>query len=169
MLTIRTATFGDIEEITEIYNAAGVQTTASYALEPVTVADRQAWFEARMANDEPVLVLIDDDVIVGYAAYGPFRSLKGYAQTVEHSVYIRDGYRAAGGGRMLMSALIDYAVDHDVHVMVGVIDGTNEESIAFHSRLGFEETGRLPEVGRKFGAWRTVVFMTLILGASKSN
>lgn len=169
MLTIRPATLSDVEEITEIYNTAGVQTTASYALEPVTVADRQAWFEARMANDEPVLALVDDGATIGYAAYGPFRSLSGYAHTVEHSVYISDGYRTSGGGRMLMHALMDYALGRGVHVMVGVIDATNEASIAFHERLGFEETGRLPEVGRKFGAWRTVVFMTKILGAPQSN
>ena len=42
MPTIRPATHNDIPAITEIYNEAGVGTTASYALEPVTVADRRA-------------------------------------------------------------------------------------------------------------------------------
>lgn len=163
MLTIRPAAPADIEAITTIYNQAGVGTTASYALEPVTLADRRAWYDARVAADEPVLVLVDEGEIVGYAAYGPFRSLGGYVHTVEHSVYIAEGRRAAGGGRMLMSALIDYAIGHGVHVMVGVIDATNEASISFHERLGFAETGRLPEVGRKFGQWRNVVFMTRIL------
>ena len=36
------------------------------------------------------------------------------------------------------------------------------ESIAFHRRLGFEETGRLPKVGRKFGRWLDAVFMTRV-------
>ena len=37
--TIRPARQGDLEAITAIYNEAGVGTTASYDIEPVTVAD----------------------------------------------------------------------------------------------------------------------------------
>lgn len=163
MPTIRPAIASDIEAITEIYNTSAVATTASYALEPVSIADRRAWFDRLTAGDFPVLVVEEGGVVIGYASYGPFRSLEGYAHTVEHSVYIADGYRTGGLGRMLMSALIDRAASDRVHVMVGVIDAGNEESIAFHERLGFESTGRLPQVGRKFGRWLDVVFVTLVL------
>lgn len=163
MPTIRPAAASDIAVITEIYNESAVATTASYALEPVSPADRLAWFERLNSSDFPVLVVEDDGVVIGYASYGPFRSLEGYAHTVEHSVYIAPGHRAGGFGRMLMSALIDRAIGDQVHVMVGVIDAGNTESVAFHERLGFEVTGRLPQVGRKFGRWLDVVFVTLVL------
>lgn len=163
MPTIRPAHARDIPAVTDIYNEAAVGTTASYALEPVTVADRQAWFERLSAADYPILVMEDrDGLIVGYASYSQFRTLEGYKHTVEHNVYIRDGHRASGSGRMLMTALIDYARGRGVHVMVGVIDATNEASIAFHEKLGFHVAGRLPQVGRKFGRWLDVVFVTRI-------
>lgn len=163
MPTIRPARIRDIPAVTDIYNEAGVGTTASYALQPVTVADRQAWFERLTADEYPVLVMEDSDgLIVGYASYSQFRPLDGYRHTVEHSVYIREGCRDAGAGRMLMTALIDYARGRGVHVMVGVIDGANDASITFHERLGFEVVGRLPQVGRKFGRWLDVVFVTKI-------
>lgn len=162
MPTIRPAGEQDLAAITEIYNEAGVGTTASYALEPVSVENRRDWFVRLSADGFPVLVLTENDEVLGYASYGPFRGLAGYAYTVEHSIYISDRYRASGGGRMLMSALIDYARGRGVHVMVGVIDGSNEDSIAFHRRLGFQECGRLPEVGRKFGRWLDVVFLALV-------
>ena len=163
MPIIRPAQHRDLAAITELYNEAGVGTTASYALEPVTLEDRRAWFERLTASDFPVLVLEDDGDIIGYASYAQFRPLAGYAHTGEHSVYIRSGRRAAGGGRMLMFALLDYARGRGVHVMVGVVDGANEDSLAFHRKLGFVETGRLPEVGRKFDRWLDVVFMTQVL------
>ena len=125
MPTIRPAHRDDLPAITEIYNEAGVGTTASWALEPVTVEDREQWFDRLNKGDFPVLVLVEEGTVVGFASYGPFRPLAGWAPTVEHSVYIRDGYRASGGGRMLMHALIDYAQGRGVHTMVGVIDGTN--------------------------------------------
>ena len=162
MPTIRPAHRDDLPAITEIYNEAGVGTTASYAIEPVTLADRVAGFERLNAADFPILVLAEGDQILGFASYGTFRALAGYNHTVEHSVYIRPGHRAAGGGRMLVNALIDYARGRGIHAMVGVIDADNEASIAFHERLGFQVSGRLPEVGRKFGRWLSIVFVTLV-------
>lgn len=162
MPSIRPARHEDLDQITAIYNEAGVGTAASYALEPVTLADRQAWFRRLSAEDCPVLVLTSEDEIIGYASYGTFRALAGYSYTVEHSVYIRSGHRAAGGGRMLMNALLDYARGRGVHVMVGVIDGDNVDSVTFHERLGFSVTGRLPQVGRKFGQWRDIVFVARV-------
>ena len=160
---MRPARQGDPRPSGAIHSAAGVAPPASWALEPVTLEDRQAWFSRLTAADFPVLVLqTPDGAVAGFASYGPFRPLAGWAPTVEHSIYIGEGHRASGGGRMLMNALIDYASGRGVHVMVGVIDADNEESIAFHRRLGFEETGRMPQVGRKFGRWLDAVFMTRV-------
>jgi phosphinothricin acetyltransferase len=47
--------------------------------------------------------------------------------------------------------------------MVGGIEAGNEASLALHRLLGFHEVGRLPEVGRKFDRWLTLVFVQLIL------
>jgi len=44
--------------------------------------------------------------------------------------------------------------------MVGVLDAGNMASRAFHRSLGFTESAVLPEVGRKFGRWLDVVFVT---------
>lgn len=163
--TIRPATVADLPAVVDIYNDAGVGTTASYDLDPVDLADRRAWFDALTAAGFPVLVAVDGEgSIIGYASYGTFRNKAGYAHTVEHSVYVAAGRRSAGTGRLLMDALIDHARQRDVHAMVGCLDADNAASLAFHRRLGFTETGRLPQVGRKFDRWLDVVFMVLLLG-----
>lgn len=171
-VTIRTATADDVPAITAIYNESGVGTTASYDLAPVSVADRMAWFQAKQRRRFPVMVAEWSDTgaepaVVGFASYGSFRDKAGYDFTVEHSVYVAPDRRAAGVGRMLMSALIDHARGGGVHVMVGVVDGNNEASIAFHEQLGFVLAGRMDEVGRKFGRWLDVVFMTLTFEDSR--
>lgn len=161
--TIRSATHADLPAIVAIYNEAGVGTTASYDVEPVDLVNRRKWFERLTNGAFPVLVLEEpsEGGVIGYACYGPFRDKAGYAHTVEHSVYVAEGQRAAGAGRMLMTALIDYARGHGVHVMVGVLDADNAASRAFHQRLGFVESAVLAEVGWKFGRWLDVVFATL--------
>jgi phosphinothricin acetyltransferase len=47
--------------------------------------------------------------------------------------------------------------------MVGGIDATNKDSIAFHKKFGFTENGVLKEVGFKFDQWLDLQFMQLIL------
>ena len=44
--------------------------------------------------------------------------------------------------------------------MIGVLDADNAASRAFHKSLGFVESAVLSEVGRKFGCWLDVVFVT---------
>lgn len=163
-ITIRRAGAADLPDITRIYNEAGVGSTASYDLEPVSLVNREQWFATLTARDQPVLVAVEDGVVLGYANYGNFRDKAGYAHTVEHTVYVGEGHRASGCGRMLMTALIDHARGHGVHVMIGVVDAENADSLAFHARLGFVEAGRLSEVGHKFGRWLDVVIMQLNFG-----
>lgn len=57
--------------------------------------------------------------------------------------------------------------------MLGVIDADNQGSLRLHQRLGFEQAGRLVQVGRKFGRWLDVVFVQRMMnpdeGASRDD
>jgi len=44
------------------------------------------------------------------------------------------------------------------HTMIGVVDASNQASMAFHETLGFELLWLLPEAGRKFDRWLTAAF-----------
>jgi len=59
--------------------------------------------------------------------------------------------------------LIDLARGRGLHTLIGGVDSENAGSLAFHRALGFEEAGRLREVGRKFDRWLTLVFMQKLL------
>ena len=92
--------------------------------------------------------------VLGYATFGPFRgSWPGYRHTVEHSVHVRQDQRGRGLGTALIQALFPLAQAQGVHVMVGAIDASNTGSLRLHARLGFVQTGLMPQVGRKFGRW----------------
>jgi L-amino acid N-acyltransferase YncA len=47
--------------------------------------------------------------------------------------------------------------------MIGVIDASNENSIRFHEKFGFQSMGILKEVGFKFDRWLDANLMTLKL------
>lgn len=160
---IRDAVTADLAAITEIHNHAVVHTTAIWNDDPVDVADRAAWMAERADAGYPVIVAVDETGVLGFASYAQWRARSGYRFTVEHSVYVRDGQRGRGLGRLLMEALIGRARAAGLHVMVAGIESGNAGSIALHERLGFVEVGRMPQVGAKFGRWLDLTFMQLVL------
>ena len=89
--------------------------------------------------------------VIGYGSFGDFRPFEGYRVTVEHSVYIAKEARGHGAGEALLAALIEEAERMEKHNMIGGIDASNAPSIALHVKFGFEEVGRMPGVGTKFG------------------
>jgi phosphinothricin acetyltransferase len=102
--------------------------------------------------------------VLGYASFGDWRAFDGYRHTVEHSVYVKHDQRGKGLGRHLMLALIERAQKLNKHVMVAAIEAGNQGSIAMHVKLGFVQTGLMPEVGTKFGKWLDLVYLQLKLG-----
>lgn len=160
---IRPATAADLPAILAIYNEAVTTTTAIWNWGEADLANRRAWFDARALQGYPILVADSDGTAGAYASFGDWRPFEGYVHTVEHSVYVASHARRKGLGAVLLGALVDEARRLDKHVMLGGIDATNEASLALHRRLGFVETARMPEVGRKFGRWLDLVFMQKIL------
>lgn len=170
-VVVRAATRSDVEAITEIYNQAVVHTTASYDLEPVTLASRLDWFDQKIADGWPVLVATGDPAdgqqgtgeVLGWSSYGPYRAKAGYDATVEHSVYVSSDHRAEGVGTALLLPLIAQARAEGRHVMLGGVDADNAGSIAFHERHGFTVVAHFRQVGRKFDRWLDLVFLQLLL------
>ena len=163
MIAIRDAGEDDLPRILAITNAAIVTTTTTFNLSPVTLADRRTWMAERQARGFPILVAAADGEVAGFGTLGVFRPWEGFLHTVEHSLYVDPHYSGRGFGTALLAALVDRARALDVHVMVGGIGADNTRSLALHARAGFVETGRMPEVGRKFDRWLDLVFMQKIL------
>ncbi|MCX2522647.1 GNAT family N-acetyltransferase [Larsenimonas rhizosphaerae] len=155
----------DLQAIVAIYNQAVRETTAIWNFTEVDEANRWHWLRERVDAGYPVLVARSGGHCLGYATYGPWRPHDGFARTVEHSVYVAEGRQGNGIGSTLMKALMVRAADQGIHVMVAGIDAGNPGSIRLHERLGFSESGRLPQVGMKFGRWLDLVFMQYVFPA----
>lgn len=158
--TLRAATAADLEPMRAIYNKAVLHTTASYDYLPRSAEKQREWFAGKQAAGLPVLVAQCGEAVAGYASYGPFRNWDGYRFTVEHSVYVHQGFRRAGLASALVARLLQEASAQGLHLMVAAIDAANAGSIELHRRLGFEQAGVLREAGYKFERWLDLAFMT---------
>ena len=163
-ITISAAAEEHLPGILAIYNHAVEHTTAIWNDAVVDVENRRAWWLARTEGGFPVLVGLDEGGgVLGYGGYGPFRPFDGYRQTVEHFVYVAERARRRGVATALLRDLEARARSQGMHVMVGGIAADNAPSLALHRQFGFAETGRMPEVGQKFGRFLDLVLVQKML------
>lgn len=167
-MSIRYASKEDCAAIAEIYNHAVLHTAAIWNEKTVDGNQRLAWLTARQQAGFPVLVSEENGKVTGYSSYGDWRAFDGFRHTVEHSVYVHPDYQNKGLGRALLLALINEARQQNKHVMVAAIEGQNHASLHLHSTLGFIITGKMPQVGCKFGRWLDLTFMQLQLDKRSS-
>lgn len=159
---IRKATFCDLERITEIYNWAVENTTASFDINPQTIEQRAKWFEE---HDErhPLIVYEVENKVVGYASLSEFRSKEGYRNSCELSVYIDPEFHNQGIGNKLMEKIIKLGSEVGFHVIISSVCADNKVSIKMHEKFGFEPCGYMKEVGFKFGRYLDSIFYQLFV------
>ena len=162
-LVIDRAQPADVAGITTIFNEAITYTAAVWYDEPRTEADMSTWIADRTRAGQPFLVARLDGQVVGFTTYGQFRPWPGYRHSVELSIFVDGGHRRRGIGRQLVTTLLNEARQAGVHVIIAGIEADNEASLELHRRLGFVEVGRMPEVGKKFNRWLTLVLMQRML------
>lgn len=162
---IRPATEADLPAITAIYDHAVRTGTATFELEPPTLAEMMARFGNLTGAGFPYLAAIADDRVAGYAYAGPYRPRPAYRFTVENSVYLPPDVQRRGIGLRLLTALIEESAVRGFRQMIAVIgDSANAGSIGVHTRAGFEMIGTHRNVGFKFGRWLDTVMMQRDLG-----
>jgi L-amino acid N-acyltransferase YncA len=165
----RVAKEEDMATVTAIYNRVVTTSNTIYEETEAEVERFILLLEEKNKADIPFIVATEvnsetgKEEVTGYAYYGPFRARYCYRMTVEHSVYVREDQRGKGLGDCLLLKIMELAKQKGVHVMVGGIDSENTISIKIHEKHGFNEVGRMPEVGLKKGQWLTLVLMQKIL------
>ncbi|MEP3347899.1 MAG: N-acetyltransferase family protein [Litoreibacter sp.] len=162
MTLIRPAQAKDAAGICAILNPIIANTTITFSPDPITQDDVIEGLSNHAARAHPYLVAEDDSAggaVVGYAKYGPFRAGAGYARTVEITVHLAPCARGQGLGRKLVKTLEDHARATKLHALVAGISSENTSALNFHTKLGFETVGTLPQVGHKFGRFIDLVLM----------
>lgn len=154
---LREAREEDLEAINRIYNHYVVHSTCTLQTEPSTLQERREWLAAQGAR--PVLVATLGGEVVGWGALIQHHPRAGYRFTLEDSLYLRHDMTGRGMGRLLLEELLVRARALGAHSVLAKIEATQAQSLALHARCGFEEVGRLREVGFKLERWVDIVFM----------
>jgi L-amino acid N-acyltransferase YncA len=161
-MQVRLATIADAEAINAIYNHYVRTSAATFQVDDETADERVEELRARPDN-QPLTVLEVDGKVVGWGALSPFRSRCAYRDTIELTVYVRDDCHRRGYGRAIVQDLVARARSLGYHTVLAASCEESVGSVGLLKSLGFEEAGRLREVGAKFGRRLDVIYLQLML------
>ena len=153
---IREAKFSDAKMIADIYNYYILNTVITFELEPIPPQEIVKRME-KYKEVGPYLVYEENHEIIGYAYVSRFRERKAYENSVESTIYLKNGSGSQGLGSRLYGELLSN-VSQQYHMIIAGIALPNEASVRLHERCGFIKVGCFSEVGRKFGKWIDVGF-----------
>lgn len=162
---IRAVTPDDARQLLDIYTPYVEKTAISFEYDVPTLEEFQRRIRKTLQK-YPYITAEKDGELLGYAYTGPFVGRAAYDWAVETSIYLREGCRRMGIGKMLyakieeisrlqnilsLNACIGYPEIEDEHL--------NKNSVQFHAHIGFEMVGEFHKCGYKFGTWYNMVWM----------
>ena len=161
---IRLVTEQDADAVHGIYAPVGRDTVISFEWEVPTVQEIRGRIGKVLSDGYPWLVAEVDGRVSGYAYAGLFRTRTAYSWTVEVSVYVDPQHHGRGVGRAVYGTLLRVLELQGYRSAYGVATAPNPGSEGMHRSLGFEQVGRFPRVGYKFGRWHDVICWRIGLG-----
>ena len=150
LVVTRKAELSDVDAITEIYNEAILNTTATFDTEPKTITERLQWFQSHDTR-HPIWIAELDGKVIGWISLSKWSDRAAYNDTGETSFYVNSEYRGKGIGTALLQTLIKEAQLLKYHTLIARIAGESSVSLHVHEKFNFIQVGILKEVGLKFG------------------
>ena len=114
-MNIRQAKISDANAITEIYNWYVINTSITFETDPVSVEEMEMRIKEKLDKYD-WFVAEKNDVLIGYAYYGPFRARVAYQHTIESTIYLSHEFIGNGMGVSLYGELINAAKNQPTNI-----------------------------------------------------
>jgi L-amino acid N-acyltransferase YncA len=158
-MQVRAALLSDAAAIAEIYNQGIEDRVATFETTPRTADDIAAWFD----GVHPIIVAMDDEQVIAFAATSTYRPRKCYRGIAEVSVYVARHARKRGTGRLVLQALIAACEEAGYWKLVSRVFPENAASRRLIQTLGFREVGTYEKHGQLDGVWRDVIVVERLI------
>lgn len=175
MITIRNAVESDAKALLDIYAPYVENTAITFEYTVPTEAEFQSRIK-KVQKRYPYLVAEYDNKIVGYAYASAFHERAAYDWCVETSIYMEKTFRRSGVGSGLYQTLEAYLRQQGILNMYACIayPETEDEyltwdSVRFHEKMGFKQTGMFKQSGYKFNRWYNSLWMEKMLGVHSND
>lgn len=165
-MILRDATLEDLASIVEIYNSIIPSRIVSADTEPVSVEQRLPWFREHDPSRRPILVAEQEGEVVGWLSLSDFYDGRpAYHSTAEIGIYVREGHRSQGIGRLMLEETIRRAPELGIKTLTAGAFSGNEPSLRLFERFDFEMWAHFPRVAELDGEEQDLVVLGLRLEA----
>jgi len=144
---LREAVPGDAARVVGLVNYYAATGFAAFSSIPISLDFYAELCEGAYA----CYVLEDAGYVVGFGCMRPLLPFPAFRAAVLLSYFIAPGYTGRGLGTRLLGRLAADAKAFGCSALVVNVSSRNGTSLRFHEKHGFVETGRLRNVGVKFG------------------
>jgi L-amino acid N-acyltransferase YncA len=159
MVAFEFATSKDLPAIIHTYNSTIPSRLVTADLEPVSVTDKLAWFNAHANNKRPLWIVKYNQEYAGWMSFNSFYGRPAYDGTVEVSIYLEETVRGKGVGKECLQKAIQAAPSLNIQNLLGFIFGHNEPSLKLFAKFGFEKWAHLPKVANMDGVERDLIIL----------
>ena len=166
--TLRQSQASDYGVIADIYNESIQQGGITFDEDEFTADHIHKWVKT-MTPREGLWVIAQAQSIMGWGILKRYSDRPAYRLTVESSIYLSQAYRGQGYGSQLQDKLLTLAKGFGYHHIVAKIVASNQSSIQFHQRFGYELVGIQTEVGYSQGQWHDIAILQCILSSPLSS
>lgn len=169
-MRIRAASEEDAEKLLALYAPYVEKTAVTFEYEAPSVEEFQSRIRHTLER-YPYLVAEEGGRLLGYAYAGTFHARPAYDWAVETSIYVDEGRKRSGVGRMLHEALEQALAAQNIvnlnaciAVPIGEDEFLTRDSVLFHERMGYRLVGKFRQCGYKFRRWYDMVWMEKHIG-----
>ena len=148
------------EAVKQIY-AEGIAT--GNATFQSAIPSWEEWNDAHVKNSR--LVVIENEIVLGWAALTPVSGRCVYAGVGEVSLYMSNKAKGKGIGKKLLNSLIEESEKNNFWTLQAGIFPENIASVKVHEDCGFRIIGKRERIGQMNGQWRD----TLLLEKRSAN
>lgn len=107
-----------------------------------------------------IVVQAEDGEVVGFAFLRAYHPMPVFKRVAEATYFIKPEHTNKGLGRLMLEHLTEEAKKNgSIDSILASISSLNENSLNFHHRNGFQHSGTLYNIGRKFDRDFSVHFM----------
>lgn len=156
------STASQYQAIADIYNEY-ISLHGSTMVEKIHEESDIAKWIGGFNEKECLFSLMKEDQIIGWAVIKRYSERYGYRFAGETSLFITQQYIGKGYGTFFKTFIIQRCRELGYHHLVAKIFSSNQVSINYNLKLGYEIVGEQKEVGYKKGRWVNVTILQLLL------
>ncbi|WP_125547114.1 GNAT family N-acetyltransferase [Levilactobacillus lindianensis] len=150
-IQFRQAKRADLSLIVAIYNEAVTTKQSTADVQPVTVAQREAWFTSFNPLRFPLWMIENEGRVAGFVGLEPYSDRAGYRHVAESALYLASDQQGQHIGSQAVDWIARQAPKLGLTTVIARIFGHNTASRKLFTKAGYAQWGHLPEIAEMPG------------------